>query len=45
MNTTRTPDWDFHCYYPCEIILSHIPVPASRKHQTVAVARRLRVDP
>ena len=26
-----TPDQDFHCIYPCEIILSHIPIPAHGK--------------
>ena len=25
---SRTPDRDFRCVYPCEIFLSHIPVPA-----------------
>ena len=23
---SRTPDRDFRCYYPCEIILLHLPV-------------------
>ena len=27
----RTPDQDFPCFYPCEIILSHTPVPALGK--------------
>ena len=27
-NLSHTPDRDFHCFYPCEIILSHIPIPA-----------------
>ena len=30
---SRTPDRDFRCFYTCEIILSHIPVPASGKHK------------
>ena len=21
-----TPDWDFRCFYPCEIVLSHRPM-------------------
>ena len=28
---SRTPGWDFRCFYPCKIFLSHIhdiPVPA-----------------
>ena len=28
---SRTPDRDFHCFQWCEIILSHIPVPARGK--------------
>ena len=28
---SSTPDQDFSCSYPCEIILSHIPVPAHGK--------------
>ena len=28
---SRTPDRDFRCFYPCEIILSHTPVPALGK--------------
>ena len=28
---SRTPDRDFRCFCPCEIILSHIPVPARGK--------------
>ena len=24
----RKPDRDFRCFYPCDIILSHIPIPA-----------------
>ena len=25
---SRTPDRDFRCFYPCEIFLSHTPIPA-----------------
>ena len=28
---SRTPAWDFRCFYPSEIILSHILVPACGK--------------
>ena len=29
---SRTPDWDFRCFNPCEIIsISHIPIPARGK--------------
>ena len=28
---SRTPDRNTNCFYPCEIILSHIPVPARGK--------------
>ena len=27
---SRTPDWDFSCFYPCKV-LSYIPVPARGK--------------
>ena len=35
---SRTPDQDFCCFYPCEIIISisHIPAPASGKDKQVA---------
>ena len=25
VKSSRTPDHDFRCFYPCEIFLSHIP--------------------
>ena len=25
IGSSRTPDQDFRCFYPCQIILSHIP--------------------
>ena len=28
---TRTPDRDFRCFYPCERILSHLPIPTRLK--------------
>ena len=28
---SRTPDRDFRCFYPCEIFLSHKPIPALGK--------------
>ena len=28
---SRTPDRDFLCFYPCEIVLFHLPVPARGK--------------
>ena len=28
---SRTPDRDFRCFYPCEIFLSHTPIPALGK--------------
>ena len=31
LSISRTPDQDFRCFYPCEIILCHIPVPARGK--------------
>ena len=33
---SRTPVRDFCCFYPCEIILSHIPIPGKDKKQTAA---------
>ena len=38
---SRTRDWDFRSFYPCEIILSRIPVTARGKDKTQTVARRL----
>ena len=35
---SRTPDGDFRWVYPCEIILSHIPVPAPGKDKKWTVA-------
>ena len=37
---SRTPDRDFLCFYPCEIILSHIPVPAHGKDKKRTITRR-----
>ena len=37
---SHTPDRDFCCFYPCEIILSHIPVPAREKGKNRTAARR-----
>ena len=31
IENSRTPDGDFRCYNPCEIFLSHTPVPALGK--------------
>ena len=31
---SRTPDRDFRCYYPCEIILLHIPVRKDKNKQS-----------
>ena len=31
---SRTPDRDFRCFYPCEIFLSHTPLPALGKDKT-----------
>ena len=31
LGISRTPDQHFRCFYSCEIILSHIPIPALRK--------------
>ena len=28
---SRTPDRDFRCFQPCEIFLSHLPIPACGK--------------
>ena len=39
------PDPDFHCYYPCGIFLSHIPILALGKVKTGTVALWLYVDP
>ena len=36
---SRTPDLDFSCFYPCDI-LSHIPVPAPGKDEKRTAARR-----
>ena len=37
---SHTPDWNFRCFYPCEIILqiilSHISIPACGKKRTAA---------
>ena len=45
----RIPDQDFHYFYTCEIILSHIPVPARGKDEktnsSVSTARLPHVDP
>ena len=35
-----TPDQDFHCFYPCNIILSHILIPACRKGKNRTAARQ-----
>ena len=32
-------DWDFRCFYPCGINLSHIPVPARGKDKKRTVVR------
>ena len=34
-----TPDRDFRCFYPYEIILSQIPVPARGKEKKLTAAR------
>ena len=31
LNFSRTPDRNFRCFYPCEKILSHTPVPSIGK--------------
>ena len=31
INYFPAPDWDFRCFYPCKIFLSHTPVPALGK--------------
>ena len=36
---SRTPHWDFHWFYSCEIIPSHIPVPAIGKIKKWRLAR------
>ena len=33
------PDQDFRCFYPCEIFLSHIPLPALGKDKKLTAAR------
>ena len=33
---SRAPDRDFHCFYPCVIFLSHLPVPARGKDKKTA---------
>ena len=42
---SRTPDRDFFCFYPCEIILSHTTVPALGKDKKWTAARWPHVDP
>ena len=37
---SRTPDSDFRCFYPCKIILSHIPVPARGKDKKRTATRQ-----
>ena len=37
---SRTPDRDFRCFYPCEIFLSHTPIPALGKDIKRTAARR-----
>ena len=37
---SRTPDRDFRCFYPCEIFLSRIPVPALGKDKKLLAACR-----
>ena len=34
---SHTPDQDFYCFYPWEIILPHIPVPVRGKNKTEQV--------
>ena len=36
---SRTPDRDFRCFYPCEIFLSHTPIPALGKGKKRTAAR------
>ena len=43
---SRTPDRHFRCFYPCEIVLSHTPIPAIGKYKKNRTAARLpHVDP
>ena len=42
---SRIPDRDFRRFYPCEIILSHIRVPARGKDKKQTAARRPQADP
>ena len=42
---SRTPDLDFRCFYPCEIFLSHTPIPALGKDKKRTAARWPYVDP
>ena len=37
----RTTDRDSRCFYPCEIILCHTPIPAHGKDKKRSAARRL----
>ena len=39
-NASRKPDQDFRCFYACEIIPSHIPVPAQGKGNIKRTAAR-----
>ena len=34
-----TTDWDFCCFYPCEIILPHIPIPGHGKDRNQTATR------
>ena len=42
---SRTPDWDFHYFNPCQIILSHTPVSALEKDKKQTGACWQYVDP
>ena len=42
---SRTPDRDFRFFHPCEIFLSHTPIPALGKDKKRTVARWPHVDP
>ena len=38
---SHTPDRDFRCFYLCEIILFHIPIPALGKDKQLTAAHRM----
>ena len=45
IDNSRITDRDFQCVNPCEIFLSHTPIPALGKDKNRTVARWSHVDP